>query len=105
MGTPRAEGLPGPGETGSGQAAGTGLEAGLARSRGGFMSRLRGLVGGSSFSEAEWEIAEEALIAGDVGISLATLLCDWGRKAVLRGLDFLRTSNQQVKRETPPPAP
>ena len=79
MGTPRAEGLPGPGETGSGQAAGTGLEAGLARSRGGFMSRLRGLVGGSSFSEAEWEIAEEALIAGDVGISLATQVVERAR--------------------------
>jgi fused signal recognition particle receptor len=36
------------------------------------MSRLRGLLGGSSFSEAEWEAAEEALIAGDVGVGLAT---------------------------------
>jgi fused signal recognition particle receptor len=48
------------------------LEAGLARSRGGFMSRLRGLLGGSSFSDADWEAAEEALIAGDVGVGLAT---------------------------------
>lgn len=47
------------------------LETGLSRSRGGFMSRLRGLLGGSAFSEEAWEIAEEALIGGDLGPSLA----------------------------------
>ena len=48
-----------------------GLEAGVARSRGGFMSRLRGFFGGSSFGDADWDAAEEALIAGDVGVVLA----------------------------------
>lgn len=47
------------------------LDAGVARSRGGFMSRLRGIFGGSSFTDADWEAAEEALIAGDVGVRLA----------------------------------
>jgi len=47
------------------------LEAGLARSRGGFMSRLRGLFGGGDIAEADWDEVEEALIAGDVGASLA----------------------------------
>ncbi len=47
------------------------LEAGVARSRGGFMSRLRGFFGGSSFGDADWDAAEEALIAGDVGVVLA----------------------------------
>ena len=55
------------------------LEAGLARSRGGFMSRLRGLFGGGAFSEADWEAAEEALIAGDVGIGLATRVVESAR--------------------------
>jgi fused signal recognition particle receptor len=47
------------------------LEAGLERSRGGFMSRLRGLLGGSQISPEAWDDVEEALIAGDVGGSLA----------------------------------
>jgi fused signal recognition particle receptor len=49
----------------------TELEAGLERSRGGFMSRLRGLLGGSQISPEAWDEVEEALIAGDVGASLA----------------------------------
>jgi fused signal recognition particle receptor len=47
------------------------LESGLERSRGGFMSRLRGLLGGSRISPEAWQEVEEALIAGDVGASLA----------------------------------
>jgi fused signal recognition particle receptor len=47
------------------------LEAGLERSRGGFMSRLRGLLGGSQISPEAWDEVEEALIAGDVGATLA----------------------------------
>ncbi len=35
------------------------------------MSRLRGLLGVTSFSDADWDLAEEALIAGDVGAGLA----------------------------------
>ena len=59
--------------------AGTDREAGVARSRGGFMSRLRGLFGGSAFTDADWEAAEEALIAGDVGATLATRVVDRAR--------------------------
>ena len=47
------------------------LDAGLARSRGGFMSRLRGLLGGSDLAAADWDGIEETLIAGDVGATLA----------------------------------
>ncbi|MBI2762821.1 MAG: signal recognition particle-docking protein FtsY [Chloroflexi bacterium] len=47
------------------------LDSGLSRSRGGFMSRLRGLFGVSAVREEAWEIAEEALIGGDLGASLA----------------------------------
>lgn len=51
-------------------AVGADLETGLRRSRGGFMARLRGLFGASPSDEA-WERAEEALIGGDLGASLA----------------------------------
>ena len=47
------------------------LEDGLRRSRGGFMSRLRGLLVGESFSPEGWAEVEATLIAGDVGASLA----------------------------------
>ncbi len=47
------------------------LEDGLRRSRGGFMSRLRGLLTGDSASPETWAEVEESLIAGDVGASLA----------------------------------
>jgi len=55
------------------------LESGVARSRGGFMSRLRGLFGGSTFTDADWEAAEEALIAGDVGVTLAGAVVERAR--------------------------
>jgi fused signal recognition particle receptor len=45
------------------------LDAGLARSRGGFMARLRGLFGGDE--GPAWDDVEETLIAGDVGAMLA----------------------------------
>ena len=47
------------------------LEEGLRRSRGGFMSRLRGLLTGDATSPEAWAEVEESLIAGDVGASLA----------------------------------
>jgi fused signal recognition particle receptor len=47
------------------------LEAGLERSRGGFVARLRGLLGGARLPDEAWADVEEALIAGDVGASLA----------------------------------
>jgi fused signal recognition particle receptor len=56
-----------------------GLETGLARSRGGFMARLRGIFGASAFSDADWEAAEEALIAGDVGAMLARRVIEGAR--------------------------
>jgi fused signal recognition particle receptor len=46
------------------------LSAGLERSRGGFMSRLRGALR-SGPSGADWDAVEELLIAGDVGGGLA----------------------------------
>ncbi|HEX5588668.1 MAG TPA: signal recognition particle-docking protein FtsY [Candidatus Limnocylindrales bacterium] len=55
------------------------LEAGLARSRGGFMSRLRGLLGGGGIAEADWDEIEEALIAGDVGAALAMRVVEQAR--------------------------
>jgi fused signal recognition particle receptor len=47
------------------------LEEGLQRSRGGFMSRLRGLLAGDATSPETWAEVEESLIAGDVGAALA----------------------------------
>ena len=55
------------------------FEAGVARSRDGFMRRLRGLFGGAEISAADWNEAEEALIAGDVGASLATRVVERAR--------------------------
>jgi fused signal recognition particle receptor len=46
------------------------LGAGLEKSRGGFMSRLRGLLARSP-ADADWDSIEEQLIAGDVGGGLA----------------------------------
>jgi len=48
-----------------------GLEDGLRKSRGGFMSRLRGLLTGEAISAETWSDVEESLIAGDVGATLA----------------------------------
>ena len=45
------------------------LEAGLARSRGGFVARLRDAFGEEG--DAAWDDVEETLIAGDVGAALA----------------------------------
>jgi len=47
------------------------LEDGLRRSRGGFMSRLRGLLAGDAVSPETWAEVEESLIAGDIGAALA----------------------------------
>ncbi len=47
------------------------LDQGLARTRGGFMSRLRGFLGGEGDSGPSWDEVEETLIAGDVGAALA----------------------------------
>ena len=56
------------------------LEDGVRRSRGGFMARLRGLLTGESITAETWSEAEEALIAGDVGATLAAEVVDRARK-------------------------
>jgi fused signal recognition particle receptor len=55
-----------------------GLDAGLARSRGGFMARLRGLFGGEE--GPAWDEVEETLIAGDVGATLAIAVVERARE-------------------------
>lgn len=57
------------------------LEAGVRRSRGGFMARLRGILGGGSISDEAWEEVEETLIAGDVGATLASNVIERARRA------------------------
>jgi fused signal recognition particle receptor len=55
------------------------LDAGLARTRGGFMSRLRGLLGVEQLDANAWDEVEEALIAGDVGAVLAGRIVEQAR--------------------------
>ena len=54
------------------------IDAGLERSRGGFMSQLRGYLGGAD--GPAWDEVEETLIAGDVGASLAIEVVERARK-------------------------
>ena len=54
------------------------LVVGLARSRGGFISRLRGILR-SGPSAADWEAVEELLISGDVGGGLAMEIVERAR--------------------------
>jgi len=56
------------------------LDHGLARTRGGFMSRLRGLLVGEGTDGPSWDDVEETLIAGDVGASLAMEVVDRARR-------------------------
>ena len=55
----------------------TSLDEGLERTRTGFMTQLRGLLGGD---EPAWDDVEETLIAGDVGAALAIDLVDRARR-------------------------
>jgi fused signal recognition particle receptor len=55
------------------------LDAGLAKTRGGFVSRLRGFLGGEG-EEASWDDVEETLIGGDVGASLAMEIVERARR-------------------------
>lgn len=57
------------------------LGAGVARSRGGFMARLRGILGLGDPDAATWEEVEETLIAGDVGAALAVEVVERARAA------------------------
>ena len=58
---------------------GAALDAGLERTRGGFMSRLRGFLGTPETGGPSWDDIEETLIAGDVGAGLAIELVERAR--------------------------
>jgi fused signal recognition particle receptor len=55
------------------------LDAGLARSRMGFVARLRGVLGGR-IDEETWGELEEALIGGDLGAVLAARVVERARR-------------------------
>ena len=48
------------------------LGSGLARTRGGFVARLRALLGSGETDDATWDEVEETLLAGDLGATLAS---------------------------------
>ena len=56
------------------------LDHGLARTRGGFMSRLRGFLGSDAGSDPSWDDVEETLIGGDVGAALAMDIVERARR-------------------------
>jgi fused signal recognition particle receptor len=56
------------------------LDQGLARTRGGFMSRLRGFLIGDDGTGPSWDDVEETLIAGDVGAALAMDIVENARR-------------------------
>jgi fused signal recognition particle receptor len=56
------------------------LEVGLERTRGSFMSRLRGFLGTGTGQGPSWDDVEETLIAGDVGAALAIDLVERARR-------------------------
>ncbi len=55
------------------------LDAGLQRTRGGFMSRLRGFLGADDGGPS-WDDVEETLIGGDVGAALAMDIVETARR-------------------------
>jgi len=57
------------------------LDAGLERTRGGFMSRLRGALATTGPDGPSWDDVEETLIAGDVGAALAIELVERARRS------------------------
>jgi fused signal recognition particle receptor len=61
------------------------LEVGLRRSRGGFMARLRGLLGGDAIAPETWDDVEETLLAGDVGAALAATVVERARRGDTSG--------------------
>jgi len=56
------------------------LDAGLERTRGNFMTRLRGFLGTGTGEGPSWDEVEETLIAGDVGAALAIDLVERARR-------------------------
>ena len=77
--TPRPGALWGPGIGPAPLEVSSDLDAGLARTRGAFVSRLRGVLGDGD-GEASWDDVEETLIAGDIGASLAMEVVDRARR-------------------------
>lgn len=67
---PIAAGRPAAGAPDAGEDEAVELRGGLERSRGGFMARLRGLLGGN-LDDRAWEAVEETLIGADVSAALA----------------------------------
>ena len=61
-------------------AAAAPLAAGVERSRGGFMARLKGILGRGDPDAQTWEEVEETLIAGDVGAALALEVVERARR-------------------------
>jgi fused signal recognition particle receptor len=69
----------------SGPADGT-IEAGVQKTRLGFVSRLRGALRGGDRGDEMWDEVEETLIAGDLGASLAMGVVERARADVARGM-------------------
>jgi fused signal recognition particle receptor len=61
------------------------LEAGVRRSRLGFVSRLQGVLRGGSEGDELWDEVEETLIAGDIGASIAMGVVSRARAATRLG--------------------
>ena len=80
------------------------LEDGLQKSRGGFMSRLRGLLVGESVSPETWSDVEETLIAGDVGATLAMDVVDRAQRNVAGG-DAIGAVRRELEAELLPRDP
>ena len=57
------------------------LAAGLVRTRGGFVARLRSLFGAAATDPVVWDEIEETLILGDVGPSLAAEVVERARRS------------------------
>ena len=57
------------------------LSSGLQKSRGGFMARLRGLLGAAGAGGPAWDEVEETLISGDVGAALAAAVVERARSS------------------------
>ena len=74
--TPKPDALWGPGIGPPPADVRPALDAGLARTRGAFVARLRGFLG----DDASWDDVEETLIGGDVGASLSMEVVGRARK-------------------------
>src|SRR6266540_5027815 len=76
--TRQGEGLAGPDPLASEATTAKAMEAGLEKSRTGFIGRLRGFLAGGP--APAWDDVEETLIAGDVGAALAMDVVERARR-------------------------